>query len=251
MLGFRQSCLSACAEFSIWTKFCEVDLVTSIKRCLTVKNSEIPVDVIRLEQHLRQPVRMHNIRKISKTSTSIDGVIQHCFVEGPKMYLSDLIILPLIHVFLYLYGLENVSTFLPLICKWYKSMLSDERVSDSLTIISISLSLDVITEFNIPKVRMESLYKCDPRRYKTSEKLFTKQNEIDHVISLVDTMEVLQEFNYHKVKEEIFDWDKIPYHAHPKGGDLPDDRLLRKMQQIENIVNPILKVCVIYYLKFI
>ncbi len=243
LLGFREACLSACAEFSIWTKFCEVDLIAGIKRVLRTPSKEIPVDVIRLEHHLGQPVRTHNIRKQFSRFPSANGVVPHTYVEGPEMYISDLIIIPLIRAFFWVYELEGIRAAVPLVCRWYELMLSDQRISDCLSIMSVPAILSATSEFLIPFVKVDSLYKCDPKRYKTSERVFTKQEDVEDVIELIDSMGVLLEYDYLQGEEEEFKWEEIPYYAHPKGGNLPDSRLCRKMQQVENIVMAVLRVC--------
>ena len=76
LLGHQSNCLSAPAEVSTWTKFCEIDL----PRAVELENqeleseaeaeadeaeasNEIPYELAQFEIHLRQPVKIHNIRK--------------------------------------------------------------------------------------------------------------------------------------------------------------------------------------------
>lgn len=237
-------CLSACAEFSVWTKFCEIDLISSVKAVLAETLSEVPVNFVRLEYHLLHPVRTHNIGKknisfAKKNSIPKDKVtvVEHCYVEGSEMVLSDLIILPLVNVFSNLYGLHVVAQLLPLTYKWRQLMLSDDRIRNSLSVIKFDKTWSFVEEPTVPAdVKMESLYKCDPRRYKCSEKVFTKQEDVERVLRIVDSVDILEEYDTNNVFNENFNWNNVPYYAHPKGGSLPDDRLCRKMQQIENIV---------------
>jgi hypothetical protein len=70
LLGFRDACLMACSESSVWTKFCEVDMVSTVKsvltdpsRCLDGDVLNLPQDLIRFEYHMGQPVRIHNVYK--------------------------------------------------------------------------------------------------------------------------------------------------------------------------------------------
>lgn len=250
LLGFREVCLSACAESSIWTKFCEVDLITSATQLLHNPSPIIPKDLIRLEYHLLQPVRTHNIGKmkfdlIRKNGTSEKNTItvEHTYVEGAEMYLSDLIVFPLIHICFNIYGVENISDILPLTCKWYNLMLSQSRILFCTKIFVIE-KLFVNQPLKVPEVKMESLYKCDPKRCKTSEKLFTKQEDVDNALQIIDSINILHEYEYNfdSLLSKNFSWDDVPFHAHPKGGNLPDERLCRKMEQIENVVKAVLAV---------
>ena len=105
LLGHNQTTLSAPAEVSVWTKFCEIDLPQATSRLLSdlveakkeisaaaVTSSEIessrdnillksqiiqlPEELAKYEAHLRQPIRMHNIRKRMQAenfTSSVDG----------------------------------------------------------------------------------------------------------------------------------------------------------------------------------
>lgn len=224
-------------------------MLISIQRSVEEVRPEIPQDLVRLEHHFGQPVRTHNIAKQNLRFSKINGcsvedgyVVEHCYVEGPEMLLADLLILPLTHVFFRYYGIERTSTHLKLVYKWYNLILSNERVRSSLSVLNFHTNSTEITNFVVPEVKKESLYKCDPRRYKTKEKMFTKQDDVDHVISVINAMNVLQEYEYFRCGEPSFDWKMVPFHAHPEGGNLPVKRLERKVQQIENIVRPVLSV---------
>ena len=110
LLGHNQTTLSAPAEVSVWTKFCEIDLpkaTTGLLASLVEAKKEtsesgaiigerssefeekdeikfpiqLPEELAKYEAHLRQPIRMHNIRKrmqaetftIGNNSTTTDG----------------------------------------------------------------------------------------------------------------------------------------------------------------------------------
>ena len=93
LLGHQSNCLSAPAEVSTWTKFCEIDL----PRAVELENqeleseaeaeadeaeasNEIPYELAQFEIHLRQPVKIHNIRKRmqqEQQALSKQGTILH------------------------------------------------------------------------------------------------------------------------------------------------------------------------------
>lgn len=74
LLGFKGSCLLAPSEASIWTKFCEVDIVDCTKSMLdrltrlsgVTDAFLLPVEFARFESHMAQPIRMHNIYKLAR-----------------------------------------------------------------------------------------------------------------------------------------------------------------------------------------
>ena len=70
LLGFQNSCLSAPAEVSLWTRFCEIDLPIATRfmneAVIYSQNKKtlcLPEEFAKFETHLIQPVRMNNIRK--------------------------------------------------------------------------------------------------------------------------------------------------------------------------------------------
>lgn len=74
LLGFKGSCLLAPSEASIWTKFCEIDIVECTKSMLkrltqmngAINAFQLPVAFARFESHMAQPIRMHNIYKLAR-----------------------------------------------------------------------------------------------------------------------------------------------------------------------------------------
>lgn len=74
LLGFKGSCLLAPSEASIWTKYCEVDIVDCTKSMLgrltrldgATEAFQLPVEFARFESHMSQPIRMHNIYKCAR-----------------------------------------------------------------------------------------------------------------------------------------------------------------------------------------
>ena len=67
LLGYQGNCLTAPAEVSTWTKFCEIDLPKATQTFLNhdenSSSSILPYELAQFEVHLGQPVKIHNIRK--------------------------------------------------------------------------------------------------------------------------------------------------------------------------------------------
>lgn len=74
LLGFKGGCMLAPAEQSVWTRFCEVDVVAAVQRLLAVRGTDedyaLPTEFGRFELHMAQPVRMHNIYKVAREQVS-------------------------------------------------------------------------------------------------------------------------------------------------------------------------------------
>lgn len=105
------------SEASIWTKFCEVDLVAVVSKLHSGQVLEfVPQEVVRFEQHMNEPVRMHNIYKqareqanqtenggkvkrrervqIKCTTPKEELLIEHRFAEGISFTIADIILYP-------------------------------------------------------------------------------------------------------------------------------------------------------------
>ncbi|XP_041340193.1 glutathione S-transferase C-terminal domain-containing protein [Pyrgilauda ruficollis] len=69
LLGFKKTCLKACAEVSQWTRLCEISIPLAVERFLTASPEHcqaIPPDILLLERKLGEPVRVHNDDKIRR-----------------------------------------------------------------------------------------------------------------------------------------------------------------------------------------
>ncbi|XP_027658404.2 glutathione S-transferase C-terminal domain-containing protein isoform X1 [Falco cherrug] len=69
LLGFKKTCLKACAEVSQWTRLCEISIPLAVEGFLTASPERcqtIPPDILQLERKLGEPVRVHNDDKIRR-----------------------------------------------------------------------------------------------------------------------------------------------------------------------------------------
>lgn len=66
LLGFKKTCLKACAEVSQWTRLCEISIPLAVETFLQDPSATIPPEVLQLERQLGEPVRVHNDDKIRR-----------------------------------------------------------------------------------------------------------------------------------------------------------------------------------------
>ncbi|XP_054036638.1 glutathione S-transferase C-terminal domain-containing protein isoform X1 [Dryobates pubescens] len=69
LLGFKKTCLKACAEVSQWTRLCEISIPLAVEGFLKASPEQcltIPPDILQLEKKLGEPVRVHNDDKIRR-----------------------------------------------------------------------------------------------------------------------------------------------------------------------------------------
>ncbi|XP_036887746.1 glutathione S-transferase C-terminal domain-containing protein isoform X2 [Sturnira hondurensis] len=69
LLGFKKTCLKACAEVSQWTRLCEITIPLAIENFLKEsfdQHPTIPAEILQLEKKLSEPVRVHNDDKLRR-----------------------------------------------------------------------------------------------------------------------------------------------------------------------------------------
>ena len=214
LLGYQNACLSAPAEVSLWTRFCEIDLPCATKWVQNITADLIPEGVCHLpeefakfEMHLSQPIRMFNIRKrmqkaektnqFNRTSNETDrknaisdsdaiktfALNQHVYAEGPDCLLSDIILF--LHYYLSFYAskfatnIEKWEQILPKTVKWFHrvSELGALEIAQRLIHISNKYIDSEIIEMTLPSVPEQSLYKSDPNRHNTTLRIHTRFNK--------------------------------------------------------------------------
>lgn len=158
ILGFKRGCLAAPSEASVWTKFCEIDILRFLEEFMGTEDEVTRLDdqLARFEMHLKQPVRIHNMGKVvqdlnklrlaEKDDQSLEKdendalVIKHQFVEGPRMFLADLILFSVFYFVFRRIPKNILRDIMPLTVKWYLAMESvgGEEILDQLCIKIVS-----------------------------------------------------------------------------------------------------------------
>lgn len=265
LLGFREACLIACNESSIWTKFCEVDMIQTVKnlfqKCGPYFKDNVfmlPDDLTRFENHLSEPVRIHNVYKVAQDHAKLQNLnitdittvipkeklnLEHVYSEGPYMTLADIILYPMVHIFIRVINETIIETKFPLILKWYNKMQSH------IDLIEIKLPFDVTTLISNcsriiqMEIKPQSLYITDPKRYQPKNRIYTKQTDIQTALEIIKTLDIAVPGGTKPYGFEVnFNWDEIPLEANPEGGALPKSRMKRKCEQLENLAKAVIKI---------
>jgi len=265
LLGHQLNCLSAPAEVSTWTKYCELSLRQATSAWLSRDEMYYPEEVTQLETHIRQPVRIHNARKrmqdlgtikttqqgsFQRTKDAqgkdVDPILlyaqeQHLFAEGPDFLISDLLLYPCIYLIQSSLGIQFEKHY-PLITRWM------ERVSEKGTESLLKSLLKPLPKDDQDwrgiaptPVPDESLYKCDPKR--EACKTFTNQMDVEKNLDWWQEsgLESLQKFKGREDWENL-DWASLPKLVHPQAGQLPADRLERKCHQLQGLAIPLMEL---------
>jgi glutathione S-transferase len=211
-MGFRGNCLQAPAECSIWTSFCEVQMIQTTILFLTQPQQpdvvEIPVALVKLEEHLKQPIRMHNVVKrwqVEEPRSAAGGqlkrqeiqklagaLLDHTYAEGPDMTLADLILFPCVTLLsqrLSILGV-HLADHCPRVAGWLTTMkvLASPAWSQTLGEMPFldigSLRIQSHPTVKVPRAKEASLYKKDAaRRTGTAGNLSAE--EVARVIDLL------------------------------------------------------------------
>ena len=260
-LGFRSNCLQAPAEVSIWTAFCEVEMPKSVEEFLTSSFGNvvnIPATLVQFEEHLKQPIRMHNVVKRfqqePKSSSAMEykakevqklapTLLAHTYAEGPDMTLADLLLYPCVLIIsncLFSMGVQ-LDNYLPLVSRWL--LMMEPIVSETWSaIVKKPFIVDVNTQFRIlqiqspivklPPAKEKSLYKKDPSRQGVGA-----LNSED-VSAIIETLKKQKLWLGDKDVVELppkvlvnigdstdyvprINWATLPDPAHPKQGQVP------------------------------
>lgn len=273
LLGFRGGCLQACAEVSVWTKFCEVESVIALEKLSSGHYSsngkvELPIYMMRYEHHLQHPPILHNALKrkqeyikntvqdksqqqqlCQKTLTELPE-LEHKYAEGVDMTLADIILYASFHLIISKVQVYvSLGDVFPFVIKWYKLISSNDHVKRALPVLQKTLAyispeekVESSLEIVIPNVPYESIYKSDPERYKPRWRLYTHQGEIDKVLRILETAAIKPTYSIHPADVISLPWSSFPSALSPQEGQLPFSRLQRKCQQLENVVSAVKSV---------
>ncbi|MCL4127968.1 UNVERIFIED_CONTAM: hypothetical protein GTU68_039367 [Idotea baltica] len=210
LLGFRKGCLQACAEVSVWTKFCEIEVVEMLKEIYFKFNFDkeitFPSNIIRFERHLECPPILHNALKrkqenIEKVTSDKAKCIElkkkklyelpnleHKYAEGVDLTLADFLLFVSFSLCMrQLGGVFDFNDTCPLVVKWLANLEDNEFIMRGKMLLESLLKeySPLIKGENLvllyPEIPHESLYKSDPNRYKPRWRSFTHQKDIDEV----------------------------------------------------------------------
>ncbi|KAM8939895.1 glutathione S-transferase C-terminal domain-containing protein [Pelodytes ibericus] len=89
LLGFKKTCLKACAEVSQWTRLCEICIPLAVEVFLKEPSIVIPPEVVQLEKKLGEPVRVHNDDKIRRQKLQQQKKVEESYIMGAAGKIGD------------------------------------------------------------------------------------------------------------------------------------------------------------------
>lgn len=258
LLGFKENCLMSPSEVSLWTNFCEREMIACVQRLMSSASAsgeiEFPLEMIKLERDLANPVRVHNVYKVArdkkndqsiKSGTELD--LEHKFCHGNEVNLSDAVLYSIYKLmFTTVVDPADVKHIIPLTVKWFNNM-ELENLNEPYKKLNSWSEEEVKVKFSseIPKVNEDgkyfSLFKRDLTGYKhKNRRLYTEQTAVDVVLD--------------KLKSLNLDINSSPGDPCQDGindefvsellkcGELPAQRLEKKKSQLKSLTNEVLKI---------
>uniref|UniRef100_A0A667G763 Glutathione S-transferase C-terminal domain-containing protein n=1 Tax=Lynx canadensis TaxID=61383 RepID=A0A667G763_LYNCA len=216
LLGFKKTCLKACAEVSQWTRLCELTIPLAIENFLKESSDQhptIPAEILQLERKLSEPVRVHNDDKLRRQKLKQ----QKAAGVGPA------------HA---------------------KSKVLRQETSEELDSSSKSLELQVAfsklavyeepatTNREPSHIRKAKVSDLPPLEHVFAEGLYFTLADIVLLPCIHHFLEKGIEvmFSPHPCPTWTLDWNSLPAAVSPKEGKMSSDRALRKQQQLNNLV---------------
>ena len=258
LLGFRETCLKACSEVSGLTKLCEVDLPAAVIEIEAEQIdldcvSDVPVALVKLENHLRNPPVLHNLRKQlkqlakrGKENTVKDCSVSKIYFSGFEFTLADLVLFPSVTSILTVLEQKNHRTLMkiPHIVKWYKEVSSLQRVKEALQKSNLRHPVLECLPIN-PEDNLESNLadELDFKLMFNEKKKASGTKKIQHmnckilppIVERLARNGALPECSKHPCEDMRIQWEVLPSALDPAGGELNPGRAKRKRQQIENM----------------
>jgi Methyltransferase domain len=258
LLGFKGNCLLSPSEVSPWVHFCEREIIACIKNILTSHEISFPVEIMKLECELSNPMRMHNIYKVvreTKNNQTIQSAsaskvdLEHIYCHGNEPSLSDFMLFVIFKLIFMSTTIENNE--IPLVIKWFRNMENEMKsFNELLTMLLTNAFLprsNVLFVGNVPVIQPNgkyfSLFKNQlgsSTKSKKRNKAFTDQCTIDDVLLKLKAINIdISSLPGDSNQEEIDDTflDELL-----TAGEMPVDRFERKKSQLKSLANEVLKI---------
>lgn len=258
LLGFKENCLMSPSEVSNWTNFCEREMVKCVEH-LNESSGEIqfPVEMIKFETDLANPVRVHNIYKVARDKSNDKSIrsgskvnLEHKYCHGDEVNLSDFMLYSIYKLIFSMVNAQDVVDIVPLTLKWFKNMENEtfNDTYDSLKrgTLESKVASSLIFSGEIPQVNKDgkyfSLLKRELSGYKnkTRRSDFTDQSELDVVLKKITQLKVKISSSPGDENQSAINDDYVQELL--ECGELPIKRLQRKKSQLKSLANEVLKI---------
>jgi Methyltransferase domain len=251
LLGFKENCLMSPSEVSLWTSLCEREMVECSKQLRRATGeTEFPIEMMKLETDLANPVRVHNVYKVARSLNKGQAIksgsvlnLEHKYCHSNEANLSDVILYSIYKlIFKTAIDINDVRLTIPLTIKWFENMEKENFSGD--LIVKLPL-IPVMFSGEVPKLNSDgkyfSLYKRELTGFRCrNRKIFTGQIPIDEALEKLKTLGLDISSAPGDPDQDAIDEDFVCELL--QVGELPITRLEKKKAQLKSLANEVLKV---------
>ncbi|XP_069131163.1 glutathione S-transferase C-terminal domain-containing protein-like [Argopecten irradians] len=186
-----------------------------------------------------------------ETLTFRDVDLIHLYAEGNTITVADLILFPFVYHLLEVlsFDLECLVGHVPTVLSWIRHMISLPRIQEcarNCGYLTERLDTSMYSSQGKSKFRLVSPsqeQECKDDELELSRRCRAKSRaikpEVATALKKVEEGNIGVELGCHPCGEAVqLEWEGIPEGVHP-GADLPKKRLMRKCQQLENLVTAV------------
>lgn len=187
-------------------------------------------------------------RKLGKKGILAKNLsVEHKFVEGPQISIADVILFPYFWLMRSVFrnnSSEIIEEKLPLTHKWSEAVRNHENIQNCMSILS-ELKTKPFSGISYVVNNTESftLYKRESKRYKPIQRMFTRENAIEQSLKKISQLGIEISSSSKNYEDNVNDdnWG-LPFDALPEGGNLPENRLKRKKDQLFSLAREIIAI---------
>lgn len=187
-------------------------------------------------------------RKLSKKRLIAESpCLEHKYIEGPEISIADVILFPYFWLMQSIFKRQNLTDQLPLTLKWIESLKNHSKITSSLHILCAPDTAGKEYQhinYTVENSEPFTLYKREAKRNKCSQRMYTRDNAIEQSLYKIRELSLEISSSSKSNAEEndaSTDWD-LPFDALPEGGNLPENRLKRKKDQLFSLAREVMAI---------
>lgn len=199
----------------------------------------------------------HRQKKPSKKSIIAQSPrLEHKFVEGPEISIADVILFPyfwLMQSTFKRHSFGNFDNQLPLTLKWIESVKNHSKIMNCMQILCDPTTAKKEYQhinYTVENGEIFTLYKRETKRNKCIQRMYTRENAIELSLNKIRELNIeisssssssLLSNDVDENNTSSTDWH-LPFDALPEGGNLPENRLKRKKDQLFSLAREIIAI---------
>lgn len=193
----------------------------------------------------------HRQKKVSKTQLIAQSpALAHTFVEGPEISIADVILFPYFWLMQSIFTRQHFNEQLPLTLKWIESLKNHSKITGCVHILSEPATVCMKYQhinYTVENSEPFTLYKRETRRNKCLQRMYTRNNAIEQSLSKIRELNIeitstsSSSLSNSDENSDSSDWD-LPFDALPEGGNLPENRLKRKKDQLFSLAREVIAI---------